>query len=135
MTQTVVITDDDPVTVFMHNLFVKKSGLTDSPVSFSNAMDTLEYLAKHEGPMHAHLILLDINMPGMSGWDLLSRINENKFRNVNVVIVSSSVNTEDREKADVCEHVIGFLEKPLSNAKIQALMESKRYRSVWKPSS
>ncbi len=135
MTHTVIITDDDPVTVFMHNLFVKKSGLTDNPVSFSNAMDTLEYLAKHEGPMRGHLLLLDINMPGMSGWDLLNRINENKFRNVNVVIVSSSVNTEDREKADVCERVIDFLEKPLSNAKIQALMESERYRSAWKTSS
>jgi len=49
---------------------------------------------------HPDLILLDLNLPGRSGFDLLRTIrNETVFRNVPVVIVSSSENADDIDRA------------------------------------
>lgn len=132
MAPTVIITDDDQVTLFMHNLFVKRSGLSKTPISFSNAKETLAYLEKHANQETVHLILLDINMPEMSGWDLLDCINKKKYKNIYVLVISSSVNVEDREKASSYAHVVGFCEKPLSDAKIQTFTESEQYKSAWK---
>jgi CheY-like chemotaxis protein len=136
MMLTVIITDDDPVTLFMHTVTVKKSGLSVAPLIFSNAKDTLAFLdaqlASQEGLGKRFLILLDINMPEMSGWDLLDSIAEKGYRNVCAVVISSSVNVEDHAKANTYKAVIGFLEKPLSEIKLRTLTESVSYNSAWK---
>ena len=128
---TVLITDDDPVTLYMHKLCVKKSGLSQSFVGFSSANETLEYLDASHGSGVKYLILLDINMPVMSGWELLDSIIKREYGGINVVMVSSSVNVEDYRKAESYDQVVGFIEKPLSQAKILTLTETEKYKACW----
>lgn len=81
--------------------------------SGQEAMDALEKLDR-EGRC-PDLILLDINLPDISGIDLLTRIKEDaRFRNVPVVILTGSNEDEDIQKS----YDLGassYLVKPISN--------------------
>ena len=72
-----------------------------------------------------HVIFLDINMPVLSGWDVL-----NSFKNFTeitkeqfiIYILSSSIASEDKERAANSPLVTGYIEKPLSLGLIQAIL-------------
>ena len=74
-----------------------------------------------------NIVFLDINMPVLSGWDVLSKFTnfpdeiKNQFT---IYILSSSVAVEDKEKADKCPLVAGFVEKPLTAELLQDLFFS-----------
>jgi len=81
--------------------------------SGQEAMDALERFGR-EGNC-PDLILLDINLPDISGIDLLKRIKDDaRFRNVPVVILTGSNEDEDIQKS----YDLGassYLVKPISN--------------------
>lgn len=60
------------------------------------AIDRLTSLAAADSRDHLDLILLDLNLPGKSGFDVLRAVRtETDFRDVPVVVVSSSQNQDD----------------------------------------
>lgn len=63
------------------------------------------------------LILLDINMPQMDGWQFLESLIELRpnFENETIIyVVTSSIANSDREKANSFDEISGFLSKPVS---------------------
>jgi CheY-like chemotaxis protein len=114
MSLTVIITDDDPVALFLQSIVVRKCGLREELLNFNSGKDTLEYLRCHFGDGKAYVILLDINMPDMNGWQLLDAIAGERFAdNVYVVMVSSSIDISDRRTAKGYKQVVGYFEKPI----------------------
>ena len=71
-------------------------------------------------------ILLDINMPGMDGWQFLEEYaklpEEQRGGNV-IVLLTTSLDAEDQEKAGKIETIEGFQDKPLSVEKIHQLIK------------
>lgn len=115
MSLKVLIVDDDPIFVMMHRQRVKASSIAVNPESHFNGSTALKTILT-EPQEDDYLILLDINMPVMDGWDLLNEIQKTPNSDkVHVVMVSSSVDNRDREKAKEYPQVIGFFEKALSN--------------------
>ena len=115
MSLKVLIVDDDPIFVMMHRQRVRASSIAVNPESHFDGSTALETILS-DTLQDDYLVFLDINMPIMDGWDLLNAIqgkpNSDK---VHVVMVSSSVDHRDREKAKEYPQVIGFFEKALSN--------------------
>lgn len=111
-----IIVDDDPVLVFMLQKMIINNGLNDSPISFEDGLQALTYLKENYTVKDNYIILLDINMPEMNGWEFLdviqSFVNDT---NVFVFIVSSSINQGDKDKAKQYSLVISYLEKPIFN--------------------
>ncbi|MFD2517025.1 response regulator [Salinimicrobium flavum] len=115
MKADIVIVDDDAVVLLLHKILVQKSSLTSNPICYDNAVDTLSFVL-NRNPAIPLLILLDINMPQMSGWDLLDELKQlPPFENVFVVMVTSSINGSDRDRAIQYEKVIDYREKPLTD--------------------
>lgn len=115
MSLPVLIVDDDAGVLFLHELMIRESGISESISTFNRAKKALEYLEKPKGKMSDPLIFLDINMPEMDGWKFLESLDHsNQFDRVSVVMVTSSVNLSDREKAAQYRHVVEFIEKPLN---------------------
>jgi len=70
------------------------------------------------------IILLDLNMPVMDGWEFLE-IFQQRFpefaAKTKIFILSSSINPSDREKAKSESNVVDFLSKPLDEFELQIL--------------
>lgn len=121
MPPKVLIVDDDRIILFLHQIIIKDSGLSNSPFSFENGLDALNYL-KDEVKDQNTIIFLDLNMPVMDGWELLDALNEPKYLDhISVVLVTSSIDPKDREKAKKYPMVKKFIEKPMSIEKCKSV--------------
>lgn len=124
MNLEVLIVDEDNIVLFLHQAFAKTSGLSSNATLFSNGKDAFDYLKAQDAKNTAFLLLLDINMPGMDGWDLLDAMNTQQFSSPTfVIIVTSSINKIDEEKAKGYQQVIDYRIKPIT---LEALAEIKQ---------
>ena len=124
MALVILIIDDDEAVRFFHRIIVTQSGLSTEPLCFSNGVEALAYLDKNYNSSNYYLVLLDINMPVMDGWDMLYALdNKNYYSQVNVVMVTSSVNKTDLERAKEFKTVIDFVEKPISDEAYKKVMD------------
>lgn len=119
----ILFVDDDKLTLALQSNILSKR-LNDTPIlTFEHALDALKHLESAANDDCDSLVLLDINMPGMSGWDFLEELNLHPHisNKVKVVMVSSSVESNDKKQAYTYPQVIGFVEKPFSKSTIDVL--------------
>jgi len=115
----IVLIDDDPV----HNMIAKKvlKKFVDVTavkiISFENPKEGLNYLLNQNSEKALKtLVFLDLNMPVLSGWDILDRLiilDEKIKENMKLYILTSSINPMDEARAASYPLVKGFLSKPL----------------------
>ncbi|WII72666.1 response regulator [Bdellovibrio sp. 22V] len=109
----IVIVDDEADTHLLYKLKFKKlfANLGDlNLVSFLNAPDCLQYLNRADIPK-VDLILSDINMPEMDGFELLQKVHE-KNSQIPFYMVSAYESPEFRLKAENLG-ATRFLSKPV----------------------
>lgn len=112
--QKILLIDDDAIVIFLQQKILQKCGFKNELHTFRGGRDALEFLA-NEDPEDEFLILLDINMPGMSGWEVLEAMKTMEVsKNIHVIMVTSSIDNDDKQKADDFSYVISFIEKPIS---------------------
>jgi CheY-like chemotaxis protein len=114
----IFLVDDDPINNLINKRLLGKTEVSQSILEFLEADLALKKI--EEFPQNQQLLIfLDINMPVMNGWEFLNNYQE-KFpdRKDEIVILSSSIDFQDRQKALSFNIVSGFLEKPLSLDKI-----------------
>ncbi|WP_114749711.1 response regulator [Pleomorphovibrio marinus] len=110
----VIIVDDEPGILFLHELMVAESKLTDQIFTFSNPKEGLDFIVKLSSTTTPLLIILDINMPVFDGWDILDKLDElNIPANVEVIMATSSIHKSDKEKSFLYKRVKMFFEKPI----------------------
>jgi CheY-like chemotaxis protein len=101
---------------------------------FSSGQEALNYLRKNNDPEKHFLILLDLNMPVLNGWEFLQLTEEDSMAaNIYVVIVTSSINREDYIRSKDFKQVIGFFRKPLDTSCMEHLKEIEKLRSFFLP--
>ncbi len=119
---TVFIVDDDPIINFVHQKIVGNIGIANEIRSFIDpgmAFDDLRFNVSKTEPV---LVLLDINMPGMSGFEFLEFMElEGLPLNIDVIVVTSSISENGRLLAELYPRFLrDFVTKPL---KVENLME------------
>ena len=117
-----LIVDDDRIITMLHHRFGINSGLHPSPRLFYSGQDALNYIRNNSG--NTFIILLDINMPSMSGWEFLDQLyKEDLTSRVRVVIVTSSVDSADMERANTYDIVVDYIDKPLDFQKMEDILK------------
>jgi CheY-like chemotaxis protein len=114
----IFLVDDDPINNLINRRLLGKAGIGNHIEEYLSAQEALEKIHRlpNEGSL---LIFLDINMPVLNGWEFLEVYSELfPEREDKIVILSSSIDFQDRQKALEYPIVSGFLEKPLSLEKI-----------------
>jgi CheY-like chemotaxis protein len=123
-----IIIDDDPASIMIAEIVIRKSIPEYSLIKFTNPVLGLQYILE-EYLTHPEdsTLLLDINMPGISGWELLDKLAPDICRatgKLKIYMLSSSINPADVEKAAKISFVQGFLTKPFSNKLLLETLET-----------
>lgn len=125
----VLLIDDDKINNFLNRSIIEKHCGNDCIVSeFINPEEAYEFLKDCSLTNHENcpdVIFLDINMPEMSGFELLEKMEEESIRLVKtkIFILSSSLDPNDIERSKSFESVTDFISKPLDKSKIGAIKE------------
>jgi CheY-like chemotaxis protein len=120
----IFLVDDDPINNLINKRLLGKFGIFENISVFLDAEDALISLSKLPENQTV-IIFLDLNMPVLNGWEFLDEyINLFHDRKDKIVILSSSIDFLDRQKADLYELVSGFLEKPLTMDKIHSTFQN-----------
>lgn len=125
----VLIVDDSKADRFIASYMLKKFNLTEEVIEAESAMKALELL-KAAGPDNLpDLIFLDIRMPEMDGFGFLKEyenLPETIKSNCIILMLSTSLDKGDHEKAETNNYIRKFLNKPMDISKIEWLKQEFR---------
>ena len=110
----------------MNRRLIESLGMSDIVHEINSAFTALSYFDNAEKlalfrPSH---IILDLNMPGLSGWDFLKKFAEldpDKTDGIEITILTHSENPKDAERAMQFPSVRDFIVKPLTREHLLAL--------------
>ena len=113
-----LVVDDDEIFLFTATYVLKRSFPDVNIITSRNGEEALGKLEEST----PDALFVDLNMPVMNGWELLELINE-KYPNPSfaVMIVTSSIDPLDKQKAAAHALKPRFVEKPLSETKVSDL--------------
>lgn len=123
--RSILLVDDDPIANFLHELLIEEMGITSELTIAKDGKEALEKISNCNSlKSFPDLILLDINMPGMNGFDFLrefTKMNLEEKKLIKIVMLTSSMATQDLEKAKEF-NVNGYIPKPLKYDSIKRII-------------
>ena len=121
----VILIDDNATTNFISRKHFSKFEVIDEIIDFQSSSLALEYLRNNPNRKTPHLIMLDINMPGMNGWEFMDQYNQlhqDNVRNSVLIILSSTPNPLEQKRARETKGVSEMLLKPLTKENITKIL-------------
>jgi CheY-like chemotaxis protein len=125
----VLLVDDDDGTNFINRKIIEKAGIAEYIHTSLNGKEAIDYLSKvsNEGIYpQPDLILLDINMPVMDGWEFVEAYENLKIGQkgkIIIVMLTTSLNPDDKKKADHYNAISDFEFKPLTLKKLEEIIK------------
>lgn len=117
-----ILVDDDAVVLFLHKMLLERSSLPSPSGVFKNGKEALDFISRKKSFTIPCLVLLDINMPIMNGWEFLEAVQKEQFQDkIYVAMVTSSINSHDANNALKYPQVIEYIEKPLRKEAFESL--------------
>ena len=124
---TILMIEDDEVDVMAFQRAIKKANMTNPVFYASNGLEGLMYLRGENGKPKVEqpcVILLDLNMPKMNGFEFLEVIRaDDKLKDLTVFVLTTSILEKDKAKV---EHyaVAGYLVKSELSKSFASVIEN-----------
>ncbi|HCQ13089.1 response regulator [Flavobacterium sp.] len=121
----ILCVDDDAITLMLCKKVIAKAEFASQIETSNNGEEALQYFENLKKEKEANnivsepqLIFLDLNMPIMNGWEFLDIFSKSDyytiFPEVKVIVLSSTIDPRDIEKAKQYPMVLNFLSKPIT---------------------
>lgn len=123
MIDKIAVIDDDEVYQMIVKRFIEKSEAFEQSEYFIQPKLALDHYKQNIENLPA-VMLLDINMPLLDGWQFLEELQEyyrDLYEKSKIYIVTSSIAYSDKEKFEDFPKLSGFLSKPITVDKIQEI--------------
>lgn len=127
---TILLIDDDYATNYLHKRFFNKSDFDSSIMIASDGQEGIDILMTLNEQVKDDamvVIILDINMPVMDGWTFLEVFEEVRSQlnyKTALLMVSSSINPDDRKRAEDSPIVDRYISKPLTQDSLDMIREN-----------
>ena len=128
----ILLVDDDEATNFLHRRVISREALDVHVQVVHDGQEALDYLTGSdkyylEEPDFPQpgIIFLDLNMPGMNGWEFLDsykRLPVEKKKSIALLVLTTSLNPDDENRAKNYPDLDGFLRKPLTPEKLHRVI-------------
>lgn len=124
----ILLVEDNPADVRLTEEALRQDGDDVQVISVRDGEAALDYLRRRcKGAPRPHVILLDLNLPRLSGREVLDAVKEDpQLRAIPVIILTTS-----REQADITDcyrrHANSFVSKPLDFTEFAAALQSIRH--------
>jgi CheY-like chemotaxis protein len=119
----ILLIDDDEPTNFLNKMVVDELDIARHVQVVTNGQEALDYL-NGTGP-RPELILLNINMPLMDGWEFVDRyttlVTSQKANAL--VMLTTSLNPNDEKTAMANAEIAGFVNKPLRRETLENIID------------
>lgn len=118
--KNILIIDDNEIDIFIQSSLLKKQNSSFKISSCLNGKSALEYLqkiAKNQPHKLPDIILLDLNMPIMNGWEFIDKLiysNLLSIKNTQIFVISCSLFKDEIQQINKIKEVKTYISKPLS---------------------
>ncbi|NJL13229.1 MAG: response regulator [Microscillaceae bacterium] len=121
-----LVVEDDAITTLIIKKTLEKHTSFDKIYTAKNGREALDWVQACAARQETlpNLILLDLNMPVMDGWEFLEAFKIMTLaQKVGIIILSSSIDQADLERARTYSLVKGYFAKPLTEEKLDETLE------------
>ena len=115
----IMLIDDDRATTVYNEIIIEEHGAAQTVMIYNSPEEALIYLTTPftEEKMNPDLILLDINMPRMDGWEFVEAYSQDKAGGIatkTIVMLSTTADRIEYEMAEANDFLQGIKSKPLT---------------------
>lgn len=126
--KNLTIVDDDDIFVFLTTKIIEQTNLVDLIKVFGNGLDAINFLKENKNNVDAlpDIILLDLSMPIMNGWQFLekyNKLNPTIGKKITIYICSSSISPDEITRAKTISEVSDYIIKPITKDKLIDLIK------------
>lgn len=125
-TKQVYVVDDDEIFHFILKKMLEQQAANLQITSFMSAEDALANLQTQPGVSLPSLIILDMNMQRMNGWDFIEAYRDIKStlnQHIPIIMCSSSMDMRDMQKVQRTPELMAYITKPLDPLKMKVITD------------
>jgi len=115
----ILFVEDSDIEQFLIESIIEAESLPIHPIFAQNGQKALQVLASIEGHLFPNAIIVDIHLPGMSGFEFIQAFQRyffSRVEEVNIFLTSACCLEDEQDRIEQSTGITGFFEKPFSSA-------------------